>query len=350
MNLINNFILSEHILPQLVEMMEHNKTPLAALSTDFIKSHLKDGVRIVFNWSDVRISYMPLNKRYALSFVIFSQPEKVAQSKYGLIIEDQKCAAEQPRLDYYTLEESRNILENTPSWMICAPTANGRHNNYGTMEGLPTPYNFVKSVLDLKKINITNDTKSFWGKLFSGKEQRPKLLIPHKYDTCIISQTANTKISKVIEQLHSKKVDLGVMLGHRLSNGFVLVIDCFFFGPRDIEVGFGFDHDQLEREANRLSNRYQHPLSFIGFIHSQPDDYLSNIDEISAFEQVDEMNAPSVTGIISSNQGDKLSVYEFYQQNIANTDEPIWNYSKLKIAIDNSLHPILPKESLQLKQ
>lgn len=43
---------------------------------------------MTFEWSDIYVSHNSLDTRYSMTFIIFSQPEKSAQAKYGMIIEE----------------------------------------------------------------------------------------------------------------------------------------------------------------------------------------------------------------------------------------------------------------------
>lgn len=346
---IDNFIISEHILPFLVNKMLQERMSLEILSSsDFIKSHINPNIPIAFDWSELDTQYSSLNKRYGMAFITFPQPQ-YGQSKYGLIIEDKECNDGQNRLKYFTLEQSLSILDNKTTWMICSPTADGRHTNYGTLQSLPTPYNFATSVCEIHQVEIKKSEVPFWKRLFSKETKNQISRISHKYDLCCFSEKAYSKVCEVIDELHKEKVNVGVMLGHRIDNGCIIVVDCYFCGARNINEGFGFDHDQLIKNVQIMSNEYHHPLSFIGYIHSQPDNYLSNIDELSSFQSSFEINDASILGIVSNNREDKLSVYEFYQQNITNTCSNFWNYSLLKLEVDTSLDPIIPKDYLSYK-
>lgn len=345
---LNNFFLSEYILPQIVEKMMYNKTSLSSFSINYIKSLVNPAVPMSFEWSDLRVSYITLDHRYNISLIIFSQPQ-YAQSKYGLIIEDKMSGNEQPRLVYFTLEQSLDVLKDKVLWVICTPGANGRHINYGPMAGLPTPFNFAMSVIALQKIEFKVRAKSLLKNLFSKKPNNSSLEITHKYNSCIISQTAMGKINKVVEQLHNKKVNLGIMLGHRCEDC-VIIVDCVFLGPRNIDEGFQFNYEELVENANRLASQYRYPMQFIGYIHSQPDNYLSNIDEISSFEQVDEIKDTSMLGIISCNQGDELVMFEFFQHKVPNTSAALWDYYQTHIEIDDPSDSIIPEEYLQLRK
>ena len=104
MDQINNFILSKHIVPILIEKMQEDNIPLSQFSSvQFLVSRLNPTLHYSFDWSEIEISYQSLNNRYAITFIIYSQPERIAQSKYGLIVEDLKAATRSKRLTYFTL-------------------------------------------------------------------------------------------------------------------------------------------------------------------------------------------------------------------------------------------------------
>ena len=185
---------------------------------------------------------------------------------------------------------------------------------------------------------------NIFGRLFSfNKTETPSNLT---YNTCIISEKAFSKMYKVQNKLHDRYVNIGVMMGHKLDNGIVLIIDCFFCEPRRIEEGFGYDYNWLNRNVNNICYSYCQPLSYIGFIHSQPSDYLSNMDEITAFNSIDVNDSTSFIGIISSSNGDKILIFEFHQKSIQKTNSKIWDYSPMQIEVDNSTDKLIPQENL----
>lgn len=341
---INNFILSEHLLPMtIMQMIEGNIALKAFSSINFIISKLNPSIPVSFSWSEMDVSYKKIDNRYSATFIIFPQP-KYGQSKYGVIVEDNQSKDKENRLSYYTLEQSMSVLDGDVKWFICSPNVNGKHINYGNINNLPTPYNFVKQVCEIQKIEFHE--KSFWRKVFSKKSQNQSNEYRQRYSTCIISNVAKEKINKVIDELINHQVNLGVMLGHRLDTGIVLIIDCLFYGARSIAEGFEYDHDTLQKKVWKLNNQYKNPLSFIGFIHSQSDNYLSNIDELSTINSASEVNDCPLIGIISEEV--PLSIFEFHTINIDETSAYFWDYSKMRIETDNANDSLIPQEYLSL--
>lgn len=344
MEILNNFALSQFIIPRIVEGMLANDIELKVFSNiEFISNNVDSHTTMTFEWSDIYVSYTSLDTRYSMTFIIFSQPEKSAQAKYGIIIEDKKSKSDSTKLTYFTLEQSISFLEAKTIWMICSPKQDGNHHNFGVLENAPTPYNFVERCLKLQNVVISSK-KNIFGRLFSlNTADIPAILT---FNTCIISEKACSKMLKVQNELHNRYVNIGVMMGHKLDNGIVLIIDCFFCKPRRIEDGFGYDYNWLNRNVQDICYSYRQPLSYIGFIHSQPSDYLSNMDEITAINSTDVNNSTSFLGIISSANEDKIQIFEFHQQPIQKTNSKIWDYTPMQIEVDNSTDKLIPQKYL----
>lgn len=336
---IDNFALSKVIIPQLIEKLKVKKVDLYKISfINLLQNIINPNVPLTFDWSELSISAIKIDRHRSIIFIIFPQPLKMAQCKYGLILEDER---NEIRLEYFTLEDSFKIsLSDCPcdkAWHICTINSNGTHRNYGALEGLPTPYNFFNKVISLNGWSI-KPSRSFTEKLLGLNKSIEFTSPTNRQSLCVISDLAQSKIDVVKKQLLEKQVNVGIMLGHIFDNNIVLIMDCFFVGPRSIDIGFDFEYELLNQKANDISRSYKIPLSFIGYIHSQPDDYLSNQDEISTFDMVAETSNNAYLGILSTNGN--CRIYEMFKHSLINdTNISLMDYVSMNLNIGDDLIP-----------